>query len=166
MDGGIKKNYRINGSFFCQQNQLTSVCAHASLLMTINNMNLASLPMISAEYINKILGIDHRTNKIDPEVRAGLTIQEVVQILTQLGLATVQMDFYNYPNQEYEQFVYHYIESKCPVLLAFFTSFSMRTILSHVVPVLGHTLNSDMWRPEAEDYLHPATRLQYRNTSC
>ena len=25
---------------------------------------------------------------------------------------------------------------------------------SHVVPIIGHTLNSDMWRPEAEGYMH------------
>ena len=70
--------------------------------------------------------------------------------------------FFNNPNLEYNDFAYKYIESRCPVLLVFFTDNRGR----HVVPILGHTLNSDMWRPEAKTAYSPISRLdQYKPAS-
>lgn len=152
------REYNLTGTFFCQQNGITSVCAHASLCMIINNMNL-SVGLISPEGINKIIGVNHRTVKFHfPEEtpKLGLSNAEIETVLNGFGLAFTLSNFFHNPNTEYNDFIYKYIESKCPVLLVFSTDSSIR----HVVPVLGHTLNTDMWRPEAEAAYSPISRLE------
>lgn len=156
--------FKITGTFFCQQNSITSVCANASLCMTINNMNLKDIGIISPEHINKIIGIDHKGVRFGkhPE-KEGLTKEEIMTVLQKYGLSIVWKDFFENPNIEYNDYIYKYLESRCPVLLVFSTS---GTSL-HIVPVLGHTLNSDMWRPEAEPaYLRQDSRLNYKSASA
>lgn len=156
--------FNITGTFFCQQNSITSVCAHASLCMTINNMNLPGIGIISPEHINKIVGVDHRSIRLgNPPNKEGLTKEEIITVLQRYGLAITWIDFFENPNIEYNDFIYRYIESRCPVLLVFSTFGNS----AHIVPVLGHTLNSDMWRPEAEPaYLNIKSRLNYKPTSA
>jgi hypothetical protein len=159
------KPFSINGSFFCQQNQFTSVCAHATLSMVINNMDLQGLPLITPEYVNRAIGIDHRAVMFGEGGNCqGLSIQELLSVLNSLNLKFEWLDCKLYPNDDYEQFVYKYIESRCPVVLIFSTAFSAYGLAQHVVPVLGHTLNSDMWGPEADAY-DPYGRLGYRPSS-
>ena len=69
--------FQITGTFFCQQNSVTSVCAHASLCMTINNMGVV---MITPEDINKKIGIDHINNKLDEKV-PGLNASQINEVL-------------------------------------------------------------------------------------
>lgn len=159
--------FNIIGTFFCQQNRITSVCAHASLCMTINNMHFKKMGLqdpgiISAEHINKIIGVDHDNIKFGPN-KQGLTKEEIQDVLKNFGLSITWMNFFENPNVEYNEYIYNYVESKCPVLLAFTTH---GTAL-HVVPVLGHTLNSDMWKPEAESaYSIQGSRLNYKSTAA
>ncbi len=151
------REYNLTGTFFCQQNGITSVCAHASLCMIINNMNL-DVGIISPEGINKIIGVDHRTIKFHfpkENPMLGLNNVEIQTVLNGYGLAFTFSNFFLNPNTEYNDFIYKYIESKCPVLLVFSTDSMSR----HVVPILGHTLNTDMWRPEAEAAYSPISRL-------
>ena len=156
--------FNITGTFFGQQNGVTSVCAHASLCMTINNMQLPGVGMISPESINKIIGVDHKTVKFSPP-REGLSKEEILLVLEKNGLQITWSDFFENPNIEYNEYIYRYIESKCPVLLVFATA---GTSAQHIVPILGHTLNSDMWRPEAEPAYVPAqrNRLNYKSASA
>jgi hypothetical protein len=56
-----------------------------------------------------------------------------------------EADFFSYPNLEYNEKVYKYMESGFPVLLILSTKDEL-----HVVTVVGHTLNTDLWKPEAE----------------
>jgi hypothetical protein len=53
-----KVKYDIIGTYFCQQNSITSVCAHASLCMVLNNMELSS-DRVNPEQINRIIGVNH-----------------------------------------------------------------------------------------------------------
>ncbi|MDP3260344.1 MAG: hypothetical protein Q8M34_07140 [Thermodesulfovibrionales bacterium] len=156
--------FNITGTFFCQQNSITSVCAHASLCMTINNMNLQKVGIISPEHINKIVGINHKDIRLgSPPSKEGLTKEEIVAVLQQYGLSITWKDFFENPNIEYNDYIYKYLESRCPVLLVFSTSGTS----AHIVPVLGHTLNSDMWRPEAEPaYSSMGNRLNYKPASA
>ena len=49
--------------------------------------------------------------------------------------------------RDYSRHLYGFIEANCPSLLLFQTQDS-----AHVVPVIGHTFNEDMWVPDADDY--------------
>lgn len=160
-----KIQFDITGTFFCQQNSVTSVCAHATLCMTLNNMGIQNESLIKPEDINKIIEIDHITKKFgfpkDYPVK-GLTNDDIQKVLHQYGLSFILIDFFSNPNFEYNEHIYRYIESKCPVLLVFTTNGTE----SHIVPILGHTLNSDMWRPEAETaYSHKSRLEAYKKAS-
>lgn len=156
-DKTIKK-FNIVGSFFCQQNSKTSVCAHASLCMTINNME--GKGFISSEDINNIIGVDHVNIKMGDNGKSGLTKDEILHVLRQYGLSFTIKDYFSSNHEEnYNDYIYKYLEGRYPALLVFTTTAS----ISHVVPVLGHTLNSDMWRPEAElSYVRPENILNFR----
>lgn len=141
-----KVEYEILGTYFAQQNTRTSVCAHATLRMAINNLP-DTATLLDSETINKFLNIDHVKIKFGPgeHDRKGINTNEIEDFLRNNGHNCTKMDFFEDPNYVYNHFVYRYIESQLPVLLGFTTKESF-----HIVPVLGHTLNSDMWRPEAE----------------
>ena len=162
-DGEIFR-FNLTGTFFCQQNSVTSVCAHASLCMTINNMNLEGVGIISPESINKIIEVDHKSVKFSPYPgKEGLSKDEILSVLKKYGLTLTWSDFFENPNVEYNDYIYKYIESQCPVLLVFSTAGTS----AHIVPILGHTLNSDMWRPEAEPaYAESGNRLNYKPASA
>jgi|GEM_PF-1247580 len=151
-----KFKYNITGTFFCQQNSITSVCSHAALCMIINNMDLP-FGIITPEDINKKIKVDHKTNKFGPDKNVSFTQQEIKEVLREYKLTYELLDFFNNPEMEYNHFIYNYIESRCPVLLSFTTN--ERT--GHVIPILGHTLNTDMWRPEAEAEYSPMSRKDY-----
>lgn len=142
-----KHLYRISGTFFCQQNRLTSVCSHASLRMIINNF---SDETITSEDINRIIDANHTTKSFGKKTVA-FTEQEFRRVLKKYGYTYELLDFYNNPDINYNDAIYNFIESRCPVLLTFTTSANQ----GHVVPILGHTLNSDLWRPEAEPVYSP-----------
>lgn len=152
-----KRSFKIRGTFFCQQNGLTSVCAHAALCMTLNNF--LDKP-VAPEQINQRIGVNHAEKKLSSHP---IDENELGKILEQYGLSVVLLDFLNNPEWEYDEYIYRFIESKFPVLLVFSTGGPAY----HVVPILGHTLNSDMWRPEAvTGYLAPGSRLeQYKGAS-
>ena len=152
--------FSIIGTFFCQQNSITSVCAHASLCMVLNNMDLPS-GIVTPEHINVIIGVDHKTKRFGKGQNFAFTNEEIKQVLSQYGLTYELLNFFENPNMEYNDYIYKYIESRCPVLLIFTTDLTT----SHVVPILGHTLNSDMWRPEAETAYSPSSRLDYIKSS-
>jgi len=140
---GKSFEFKILGTFFCQQNGRTSVCAHACLCMTINN--IPNIEIITTEDINKILSIDHVKVKI--KHNQGLSEEDIKMVLEKHGLSYNHKDFFEEPNVMYDDYIYRYIESKCPVLLVFTTDDYLN---AHVVSVIGHTLNTDIWKPEAE----------------
>lgn len=146
LGNGSCRSYSIIGTFFSQQNQITSVCAHAALKMVVNNFPKTSPQaqgLLTTEGINRILSIDHVNNKLT----GGLRREHVEKVLDRLGFATIQQDFFRDPTYDYAGYLHHLIESSCPCLLVFTTNKLDET---HVVPVFGHTLNSHMWHPEAE----------------
>lgn len=145
LEGAPSRNYSITGTFFCEQNAVTNVCAHASLCMILNNMDRGD-DIITSEDINKIVGINHNTKKdADRLARNGLNQDDINKVLTTKKLKYKLLDFFSEPNIEYDAQIYHYLESKFPCLLVFTT----RGQGAHIVPILGHTLNSDIWKPEA-----------------
>jgi len=129
--------------------------------MTVNNMGREDIGMITPERINKIIKVDHQKIRFGPD-KPGLDEKELKTVLEALGLTYTWMDFFEDPNIEYDEFIYRYVEGGCPVLLVFSAETSL-----HVVPVIGHTMNSDIWRPEAETVYttNINTRLNYKSAA-
>ena len=151
------RTFTLPGSFFAQQNNLTHVCAHAALRMAINSSDTVTSEKLTNRKINEILRIDFSSPEkcvghIDsdpPGTKRGLGQQELEDIVSQLGGRTISADFVQDTSVEYDQFIYPFVESACPVILGIEGRDSRNEIINHVVSVLGHTLNSDRWEPEA-----------------
>lgn len=145
---GEPYRYRFCGTYFLQKSVYTSVCAQAALCMMLNSSGLAGPDFITPERINRIAGIDHTQKKFlatDPAQAASFEKTGIEAVLNDFGLHVVSMDFFENPNEDYVEYLYPYFESRCPTMLVFRTERE-----SHIVPLFGHTLNTDMWAPEAE----------------
>lgn len=141
--------FRLTGSFFCQQNDLTHVCAHAALRMGINSSAAFNGAKLTNSRINQLLGLDHSTGKrvgkfgVDKS-SVGLGTEQIVEVVKQMGWQAHVADFVSNPAIDYEDFIYPLVESGCPTILGIHNPNT-----AHVLAVLGHTLNSDRWTPEA-----------------
>ncbi len=158
-----KRIYTIFGTYFCQQNTITSVCAHASAAMMINNCrpsanaNRADLEkLITCEDINQELGIDHEHRML--ELRSGwgdnqfathngLDSKELTKVFRVHGLTSYR-DIFGEKQRNFREFLYGFIESGFPALLTFRVSSERgQGDGYHVVAVVGHTLNPGSWFP-------------------
>lgn len=150
------RDLELEGSFFCQQNDLTHVCAHACLRMAVNSSPTLALPQkLTNARINDLLGIDHRKDPATQVTRrvghyngdkcGGLTDPKIVEVIKKLGRGCHFVDFVDRPGIEYATFIYPLVESRLPVILGIDAPG-----VSHVVTILGHTLNTDRWEPEAK----------------
>lgn len=153
--------FEIDGTFFCQQNSYTSVCAHATLCMSINNSHLYEEDnLLLPHTINQTLGIDHKEKKLN----GGLPVPSIFKFLDEFGFSYEHKYFFaGEPESNFAEHLYRYIESKSSSMLLFTTD----NTISHIVPIVGHTLNTDLWRPEAE--LAYSTRIgetNYRSASA
>jgi hypothetical protein len=107
--------------------------------------------------------VDHINKKFGEKATVKFTNEEIAKVLSQFNLTYELLNFFENPNMEYNDYIYKYLESRCHVLLVFNTDVNT----SHVVPILGHTLNSDMWSPEAETAYSPPSRLDlYKSASA
>jgi hypothetical protein len=140
-----QKQFTFPGTFFCQQNGLTHVCAHAALRIALNNWPGYVGEKITSKIINDALGIDHTTGKQIPD--GGLSAAEIKRVVQKVGHQVFTAEFIDNPGIDYDEFVYPLIESSCPVVLGI-----MGPGVAHVVAVLGHTLNSDRWAEARHTY--------------
>jgi hypothetical protein len=140
--------FTLRGSYFCQQNDLTHVCAHAALRMGINSSAAYHGGKLTNQRINQLLGINHTSKKVGkypPEKEsAGVAAAEIRTVVEKMGWRAQVASFVSNPAIDYEDFIYPIIESGHPVILGVYNP---RT--AHVLAVVGHTLNTDRWSPEA-----------------
>lgn len=148
------------GTYFCQQNGYTSVCAHSALKMIINSIKhnlIKNSNKLTTDGINKTIGCDHKHKKAD----TGLDIEDLDKVLKTYGLKTVVGNFFQKPEWDFGQYLYCIIESGYPALLKITTEDEF-----HAIAVIGHTLNSDEWFPEASfGYIGPEVIISNRNAS-
>jgi hypothetical protein len=155
---GANAEYSLNGAFFCQQNNLTHVCAHAALRMILNTaVGLVDHKVTNRE-LNTILGIDH--GKV--VVGEGLTPVQILAIPQRLGLNILAGNFLAQPTVDYAEWAYPLVESGYPVLLVFNPTHA----LAHVVVLLGHTMNSDKWDCEAHLAYRPEAFWTYHASAA
>jgi len=153
------RTFSIRGTYFCQQDGLLGVCAHAAARMYLGNHPRGPEHPPSCQQINKdILNLSSdRIRRLGTDAEGGgLTASELVQVLKSFGLNAFIHDYSDEPERDYAADVYSAVESQAPALLAFRTNRA-----HHVVTVVGHTLNTDLWLPqvqleyfEEEDGLH------------
>lgn len=145
--------YRIYGTYFCQQNYFTSVCAHAALCMVINNQRSLKNSILEPEDLNIHLGINHKSKKLSKDGNNDVHVStiDITEFLDKNGFDTEIRNFFsldgNSPSDDYSEFLYRHIESRHHCLLVFSTREEDEM---HIVPIMGHTLNTDLWKPEAE----------------
>lgn len=158
------RKFNIEGNFFTQQNDLTSVCAHAALRMAVNSCPKIDLNKrigsgkLTNKYINDVLGLDFTSPKRsvghyegDPEeCRRGLTAQDIKRVVESFGMRLVTSNFVEESSVEYDEYLYPIVESHYPSILEVQGwDIMARTHYAHALAVMGHTLNSDRWEPEA-----------------
>ncbi|MDB6124676.1 MAG: hypothetical protein JWQ71_3669 [Pedosphaera sp.] len=150
-----KKPYEILGTFFCQQNTITTVCAHACTAMMLNNCRDSNV-LVTCEDINQLLGIDHKNRMQEvPELfgdnscatHEGLYPKEISRVLREYGFRPYQLDFSGSKRRFYREFIYSFIESGFPALLSFNSLNNEGEEAAHVVAVVGHSLNRHSWFP-------------------
>lgn len=133
----LGKTFPLTGVYYCQQNSFTSVCAHACLKMALNSIDQPN--RVTTRNINQKLGLSAPVG--------GLSLDQINQILDDFGLQPFV--FSAEPGAQPDWYIpalYSVVESGFPALLVFTTA---KQGESHIVPVFGHTLNSDEWHPQA-----------------
>ena len=155
---GASAEYALNGAFFCQQNNMTHVCAHAALRMILNTADGLVDHKVTNRELNTILGIDHSK----AFVGEGLSPAQILAIPQCLGLNTLAGNFLVQPTVDYAEWAYPLVESGYPVLLAFNPTHA----LGHVVVLLGHTMNSDKWDCEAHLAYRPEAFWTYHASAA
>ena len=153
---GVSRELQFTGTYFYQQNDLTHVCAHAALRTAINTAAFHDLPKLTNAVLNKMLGIDlsqpsigeYVTDPPDPvtgKVEAkGVGFADIPRVIEALGFKSQAAQYATRPDVHFTEELHAHVESGCPTILATWNGHS-----GHVVAVLGHTLNSDRWSPEA-----------------
>jgi hypothetical protein len=136
---------KLPGTFFCQQNGLTHVCAHAALRIALNSWPAYTGAKVTPRMINQVLGYDHSGSHSVPA--GGLTSSEITKVVEARGFGAISAEFLLRPDIDYEAFVYPLIESGCPVILGV-----TGPGVAHVVAILGHTLNTDRWSEARHKY--------------
>jgi hypothetical protein len=131
--------HRFRGSYFCQQNGISSICAHSAvrtLVRTLKNQHVATCELNSFWHYN-------------PDTRT-ISTRKVEQALIKYGFRPVPYDL-----NEITQTVSDYAPDNIWALLTLLADSGSPSLLTlsegdpadHVVPILGHTFNSDEWHP-------------------
>lgn len=145
--------FELQGIYYCQQNQYTSVCAHACLRMALNGLPPHG-GRLSNEDINASVARD--------DISAGLTLDEVVAVIDGTGKQAEVIDCSGLDSAQYLAMLASVVESGDRALLVFPTE---KLGEEHVVAVFGHTRNSDEWHPQAIPAYAGAQSAQFYTSS-
>lgn len=146
------REFVVNGVYYCQQNGVTHVCAHAALRMALNTVSPGA-DLVSNKQIAKLLGVDP----------AEVFVDNIERVLAQRQLEPYVWNAEGTPPIDYLRILYSIVESGYPALLVFSTADDEE---DHVITVWGHTLNSDEWHPEAQAlYAGPESARYYPSSA-
>jgi len=158
-----KHNFFLKGSVYCQQNSLTTICAHSALSTLISSTRDDYI--FSPHEVNKILDIKFPDRIFNED--EGLRAAEIYEVIEECGFKKFGFDdeggFIKKVSSKYSKYLYSSIESGYPALLGF----EMKKVKSrasrnnHLVPVIGHTFNQDTWVPNAEKSYFRIGRTKY-----
>jgi hypothetical protein len=146
----------IDASYYCQQNGITSSCAHCCLRSALWQLGLGPSKghreQISTDALNNVA--KQAMEKVEParefDPRNGLTREEIEAICNHFGAEVFRVEYDTAPQPYFAhsayEMAYLLAESGLPTLLLFKTrDVADGSDSRHVVPVVGHTFNSDAW---------------------
>jgi len=152
----------VEGSLYAQQNDATSVCAHVAL----RTLLACLLPAgdVTYEQINRWAGVDHANTGLQIGTRGvgavgrGLESDRLEDVLRLAGYSPeyiIHEPQHGVPlpdGVEFQRLLYGYLESGMPLLLGFELTPPVGAANGsrHIIPIIGHTFNEDLWVPEAE----------------
>lgn len=142
--------FEFKGCYFCQQNGINSVCAHSCLKMAMWHAREVNEYQPSTKTINNIVKEMRRKHREKFYPSKGLKVQEITKICNEFGLNTFSVDFTKSQHQNISPYelTYLLIESGIPTILVFKPQKGGLDSY-HMVPVIGHTMNTDEWFPLA-----------------
>lgn len=152
------RTFGLKAIYYCQQNSITHVCAHACLRMALNTIS-SGQDLVSGESINTSMNIQ------DPD--KGLNVKNIVDFIAQSGQGhAIVHDCNGRAAEHYVSIIASHVQSGHATLLVFTTATQVGSPPEeHVVYVSGYTHNTDEWHPQAiPAYSGPAS-APYRQSS-
>lgn len=160
---GSIRTYQVVGSYFCQQNAITNVCAHACAAMSLTNCPSTG-EIVTPEDVNQIIGYDQspkkqfsidapllwndRNRRPDEHLPAGLSWRHLETVFKTKNYKSYLYEFFTERHQHrFRSFLYGFVESGFPSVLSYASHIDSDDGLQHVVSVVGHTLNPHSWLP-------------------
>ena len=150
------RDFTLSGIYYCQQNERTNVCAHASLRMALN-----STGVLSQRVTNRAI---NSSVNLDIPIKSGLQIGQLQAVINHVpGIKAVVYPCQGLSPATYIANLTSVVESGNLALLAFSTGDGEA---DHVVTVFGHTRNSDEWHPQAiPAYTGPSSGRYYASSA-
>lgn len=154
------KEFKVSGSVFSQQNTLTNQCAHSALRTVLSSAKYDVI--VPPHVINDILNITPKSPS-DSE----LFDNHIKEVLKYKGF-----DYFEYKIDKsikhrikklvsFPKYLYASIESCYTGLLGFSLKSDGHKGENHLVPVVGHTFNPDMWVPNADQLYFKSGKMRY-----
>ncbi len=137
-----KEKLEIEGFPFMQQDTQYGCCASVSLWMV--GQYMASAFGSEAHSIGTILESVNKIRHLErPLPTSGLQPIHISVALQEMGLSPIVYDFRKgvEPHFSAQRIIYHYIESKIPVIVLIPTALGV----GHSLVVIGHTFDPDTW---------------------
>lgn len=144
---GPLSTYELGAAYFCQQNGSTSVCAHSCLKMVLWHSQVGSSQQPPTDKINGFI----KKWRPEHDVRKGLFLDDVMRVCEEFGATTMTLDCRAQRDISPHEFAYLLVESGIPTIVVFATRRETKFEMLHMFPVVGHTMNPDLWLPAALD---------------
>jgi hypothetical protein len=168
---GRKADFTIHGTPFFQKNDATTFCIQAALATVLNNM-VSTGSLILPNKFNDMLRLSFNEKGVG---QGGYMLDQTRKVIRLFELHTKDFDFHRKDTEKLlralgsnfdwppTSILYHWMESGLPGLIIFRT---LKDGELHVVPIIGHTLNTDRWPPEADIHYKKRVRLHFRPVSA
>ena len=136
----------IHGVLYCQQNGINKCCAHVALITLLSRIMLGN--DISYKTINQYAEFASSSDRFCPG--AGLCLEQIRHVLWLSGVCFEEYDARSMSKDySYQKCIYDGVESGIGSLL-FIAYGEPKNTARHVLPVYGHTFNSNTWVPDAD----------------
>lgn len=165
---GVQFKFTITGAPFFQKNNITTFCVQSALATLLNQSDYSGTLLLPFQ-INELLGLS-----VSQSMAGGLDIHQTIDVIKKSGYFTKSFDFQIKDTDKllkslHSKFdlppsgiIYSWIESGFPGFIVFQT----RKGDLHAVPIIGHTLNTDKWEPEADIRYRQNVRYHFRSVSA
>jgi len=163
---GKNRKFKIRSAPFFQKNNITSFCMQSAMATILNNLSKNN-KLILPNHINEICGAPFGSDLLFDK-------DKVLKVIRKKRFHTGQIAFDQKTTENLFKFllrnfgwppsasVYPWMESGFPGFIVFHT----RSGFLHVVPIIGHTLNTDSWQPEADIRYSRVVRFHFRSVSA